>query len=65
MWFGELEAVRIALGGKPVYNRASGITQPHHLGALVEGLTDSIVYGLAQNFKVKRAVNPYYLGIAS
>ena len=43
----ELDGVRIAVGSEPVDDRASGIAEPEQLGDLVEGLSGSVVAGVA------------------
>ena len=65
MRLGEPEPLRIAELGKPVDDRAAGISEPHHLGAFVECLADGVVDGLPENFVFYRAVDLDYLGVAS
>ena len=48
----ELVGLRITLTRQTVNDRATGITQSHHLRALVDSLTGSIVNGLSQHLHV-------------
>ena len=65
MRLGKVESVGIAFFCEPVDYRTSRVTEAQHLGALVEGLADGIVYGLTEYFEVQRRVHPDYLGVAS
>ena len=65
MRLGELVLQRVSFLGQTVHYRASRIAESHHLGALVKGLTHSVINGLAEDFILKRAVHLHYLRIAS
>ena len=56
--------MRVALTGQTVYNRATGIAQPHYLGTFVNGLTGSIVDGLSEYLHVIVGIDAYYLRVA-
>ena len=62
---GELEAGRIAELRQPVDHRTARVAEPHHLGALVESLPDSVIDRLAENLVVQRAVHLDNLRVAS
>ena len=61
----EFETVFVSFLGKTVHYRAAWITQPHHLGAFVKGLTYSVIYGLSQDFELETAIDLHYLGVTS
>ena len=63
--FGEVETVGIAQFGEPVDDRAAGIAQAQHLGALVEGLPHRVVDGLAQDFVFQGARHLNDLGVTA
>ena len=52
----ELVFQRISLLCQTVHDRTSRIAQSHHFRTLVEGLTDSIIYGLTEDLVFKRTV---------
>ena len=56
---------RVALLREAVYNRAAGIAEAHHLGALVERLAHGVVDRLAEYLEMQRVVDAYYLRVAS
>ena len=62
---GELEALRVALPGEPVYHRAARVAEPHHLGTFVERLAHGVVDGLAEYLEVQGVVDADYLRVAA
>ena len=49
---GKVESLRVALTCQTVDDWATGVAQPHHLRALVDGLAGSVVDGLPQHLHV-------------
>ena len=61
MGLGKLLGMRISLPCQSVDNGATGITQPHDLGAFVDGLACSIIDGLSEHLHVVVGTDFYNL----
>ena len=61
----EAECLRIALLGQTVDHRAARVGQPHHLGALVEGLARGVVDRRADDLHFERGVHAHDLRVAA
>ncbi len=61
----QLEFLSVAILREPVYMRTARIGQTNRLSTLVESLAGSIVYGLTDDFHVKRRTHQDNLRIAS
>ena len=65
MRFRKMEAVFVALLRQSVHNRAARVTEPHHLGAFVEGFANSVIDGLSENLVFQRTVHPDNLRVSA
>ena len=57
----KLKTIRVTKFRELVYHRSARISEPHHFRTLVESLSHSIIYRLAQNLIIQRAVHLDYL----
>ena len=65
MWLGEGEGVGVAYLGQLVDDGTARVGQTEDFGSFVEGLTSSIVDGLADDFHVEIVLHHHDLGVAA
>ncbi len=65
MRLAERKGIRISLVRQTVHDGATGITQPHYLGAFVESFSRSVVDRLADHLHIIISVHLYDLRVTA